>query len=182
MGVPPHDNGRPSRLPTGVRRLLDFRPFPVGESPEERKARARKWASSDLPRRRREGLSILAKLAPDEALEPLFSALSDPDVEVRRGAFIGLLGYGPPPASYGERIVQAFGGDAGAAQEWVKAGYGPATIGWFGLTDRLLPHLDGIAANGKGWRRRRVAAKYARELRRHPPGWPVLAETGEPAA
>ena len=160
--------------------MFDFRPLPVGERREERKARARRWIASDLPRRRREGLSTLVEVAPEEALEPLFNALADPDLEVRRVAFIGLLGYGPPPASHGERIVQAFGGDAGAAREWVKAGYGPATIGWFGLTERLLPHLDEIAANGRRWHHRRVAAKYARELRRHPPGWPVMADAVEP--
>jgi hypothetical protein len=155
--------------------MFDFQPAPLRETKEQKVKRAKKWIASDLPRRRREGLTLLCAEAPDEALEPLFTYLSDPDLEVRRAAFVGLLGYGVPPRAHGERIVKAFGGEASAAQEWVRVGYGPQTIGWFGLTDRLLPQLDEISHDGKRWLDRRRATKYAAELRRHPPGWPVDA-------
>jgi hypothetical protein len=43
-------------------------------------------------------------IAPEEAIEPVFGALHDPDKLVRAMAFIILLGY-DPPSTHADRIV-----------------------------------------------------------------------------
>ena len=124
-------------------------------------------------RERRQGLSVLHAVAPDKAIEPVFDALHDPDKLVRAMAFIILLGY-DPPSTYADRIVTELGGELKAAQRFVQSGWGAGSIGSFGLTDRLLPQLDEIARTGSRRTDRRRAASYARELRQHPIGWPLV--------
>jgi HEAT repeat protein len=163
--------GRRSRLPRP--HLLPSLPSePPGETPTERVDRARRWISSDSPQERSQGLSILAAEAPEEATEPLFAGLTDSSKWVRGMAMIVLL-LRDHPDSQGERIVTTLGGEPSTAKRFVEWGWSAGAIGSFGLTDRLLPHLDEIAHNDRRWRIRRRASFYARELREHPPGWPA---------
>ena len=91
-------------------------------------------------------------------------------------ALLLLLGY-DPPSKYGERMVAELGGDYTAAVCFVEDGLGAGSIGSFGLTQRLLAHLDQIARSAARRKNRRRAAFYASQLREHPNGWPVLSET-----
>jgi hypothetical protein len=125
---------------------------------------------------RANGLSMLAAIAPEEAVEPLFSALNDSDTHVRTMALVLLLGC-DPPSKYGERVVAELGGDDSAAVCFVEHGLGAGSIGSFRLTQRLLPHLDQIARSAARRRDRRRAAFYASQLREHRSGWPLLSET-----
>lgn len=75
---------------------------------------------------------------------------------------------------YGEKIVAQFGGEFRTTECFVQQGWGPGPIGSFGLTERLLPYLDRIARTGGRRHNRRRAASYARELRQHPIGWPLV--------
>jgi hypothetical protein len=119
---------------------------------------------------------MFAAMAPEEALEPLFTGLNDGDRHVRTMALVLLLGY-DPPSKYRERVVVELGGDPSAAVWFVEHGVGAGSIGSFGLTQRLLPHLDHIARSAARPRYRRRAAFYASLLREHPNGWPLLSET-----
>jgi hypothetical protein len=73
----------------------------------------------------------------------------------------------------GESIVAALGGEARTAEWFVQLPAAPGQIGTFGLTDRLLPHLDKLAEDAPSRRDRRRAAKFAQLLRSHPSGWPL---------
>jgi hypothetical protein len=156
----------------------DIDPGPPGETGLQRLERAWAWVSSESARERRQGLSVLHVIAPEEAIEPVFGALHDPDKLVRAMAFIILLGY-DPPSTHADRIVSELGGELKAAQCFVASGRSAGRIGSFGLTDRLLPHLDEIARTGDRRSDRRRAAAIARDLRQHPPGWPL---TDQPRA
>jgi hypothetical protein len=112
----------------------------------------------------------------DRALEPLLKTLDDPDKRVRTTAFLGLLWH-DPPEGHGERIVVQLGGEARAAERFVKERWPPGAIGSLGLTDRLLPHLEQIARTGTRRKNRRRAALGVRVLRDHPPWWPVTADS-----
>jgi hypothetical protein len=155
------------------RRVFGIEPDPPGETPSQRLDRARSWLTNEIPNRRVQALSILNAMAPDEALESCFAAFSDPDDKVRTMAATVLVGQ-PRPAQYGGRIVTELGGEMAAAEWIVRMRQPVGYIGSFGLTERLLPCLDEIARGAERQRDRRTAARYADELRQHPPGWPMM--------
>lgn len=118
-------------------------------------------------------MSILGAIAPDdEAIDAAAAALSDPDKHVRAAAMWVLLG-DEGPSEHGDRLVAELGGVRSAAEWFVQMHPGPAIIGSFGLTERLLPSLDEIAEHGSARKDRRTAATYGRTLRQQPPGWPL---------
>jgi HEAT repeat protein len=149
-------------------------PDPPGETDSERVQRASTWLSSESPKERATALSILAAEAPDEAVEPLLSALTDSDRHPRTMAGVVLLGLDSPSA-YGEQIVSRLGGDQRAAEWFVDVGLGAGSIHSFGLTQRLLPALDELAQDSKHRRQRRRAAVYAEQLRQLAAGRPLTA-------
>jgi hypothetical protein len=155
------------------RRILGIPPEPENETSAQRLERARQWALSDSPKHRRQGLSLLAAHAPQEAREPLLRALSDPDRGVRTMAIVALMGPDDELVDIGESIVATLGGEAKTAEWFVELPAAPGQVGTFGLTDRLLPHLDELAQHAPSRRDRRRAAKFAQLLRSHPPGWPL---------
>jgi hypothetical protein len=175
------DDRPPGRL---FRKVFGIVDEPPDETPTQRIDRARVWLVSESPAHRRQALSTLAADEPEDAIEPCFKALlADPDESVRSMAFMLLLGYDTPaPSRHGDRIVRELGGESSAAAWFVQNHRGAGSIGSFGLTDRLLPCLDAIARNGRRRKDRRVAARYARELRTHPRGWPLTdsASLGTP--
>jgi HEAT repeat protein len=132
--------------------------------------------SSASPNERATGLSVLAGVDRDEALQPLLKALDDPEKRVRITAFVHLLWH-DPPAGHGERIVAHLGGELRTAERWVQESWPPGAIGSLGLTDRLLPHLEHIARIGSRHKDRRRAAAAVRILRDHPPGWPLTDDS-----
>jgi hypothetical protein len=119
---------------------------------------------------------MLAGSAPEEAIERSFGALRDPDRRVRRTAIAVLLLLLDQPAAHGERLVRELGGEPQAAEFLVHLRGDAHTIGAFGVTHRLLPHLDQIARSGERASDRRRAARYARKLRKQP------SNDGEPHA
>jgi hypothetical protein len=129
--------------------------------------------SRGSPKERRWAPSILNQIAPDEALEPLLVALEDPDKRVRAMAMVVLLSR-DPPAIYGDKIVARLGGEFRTAECFVQHRWRPGPIGSFALTERLLPHLEKIAQTATHRTDRHRAAHYARELRQHPIGWPLV--------
>jgi hypothetical protein len=76
----------------------------------------------------------------------------------------------------GNSIVAVLGGDARTAQWFIQLPATPGQMGTFGLTERLLPHLDDLAQRAPGRRERRRAAEFARLLRSHSVGWPLTSE------
>lgn len=158
------------------RKVFGILPDPPGETASQRLDRARAWVSSSSAKERANGLSMLAAAAPEEAVEPLLTALNDGDRHVRTMALVLLLGY-DPPSKYGERVLVELGGDHSAAVCFVEHALGAGSIGSFGLTQKLLPHLDHLARSAARRRDRRRAALYASQLREHPNGWPLLNET-----
>ncbi len=163
-----------SRFGHLFRKIFGILPAPPEETADQRLDRARAWLSSESPKERVNGLSILGARAPAEALEPSFAALSDPDKHVRAMAFILLLG-DDTPTKHGERIVTELGGELSASEWLVQMRCGAGSIGSFGLTQRLLSSFDEIARSGKRRGDRRIAARYAHDLRRHPAGWPLVS-------
>jgi HEAT repeat protein len=147
-----------------------------GATDAERVDRARVWLSSDSPEERATGIMVLASTDRDGALGPLLKALDDPEKRVRTAAFLNLLWH-DPPEGHGARIVEQLGGDSRAAERFVQERWPPGAIGSFGLTERLLPHLDDIARTSPRRKDRRRAALCVRILREHPVGWPMSSES-----
>ena len=141
----------------------------------ERLQRARDWRSSASPKHRRWALSFLAAHDPEEARRALLRALSDPDRGVRTTALVSLMGPEEELSGIGESIVAALGGDARAAEWFVQLPAAPGQIGTFGLTERLLPHIDELAQRAPRRSERRRAAKFAQLLRSHRAGWPLTS-------
>jgi hypothetical protein len=141
----------------------------------EQLQRARDWELSGSAKHRRWALSFLAAHDFQQAREGLLRALSDPDRGVRTMAIITLMGPEEQLSDIGESIIHALGGEAETAAWFVQLPAAPGQIGTFGLTNRLLPHLDELAQRATRRRERRRAAKFAQLLRSHPAGWPLTS-------
>jgi hypothetical protein len=79
-------------------------------------------------------------------------------------AIVSLMGPDEELNEIGESIVAAMGGEARTAEWFVQLSAAPGQIGTFGLTERLLPHLDELAHHAPGRRERRRAAKFSQLL------------------
>lgn len=170
----PDDDSPPPGPPTRLGRWFLGSPAGAEEGTyAERLQRARDWGSSDSPKRRRWALSFLAANDPQGTRQALLRALRDPDRGVRTAAIVSLMGPDEELGDIGESIVAALGGEAKTAEWFVKLPAAPGQIGTFGLTERLLPHLDELAQSATSRRERRRAANFAQLLRSHSAGWPL---------